>query len=78
MGKARTRVTFRVVNEVVVPSLLRMTYINRFIKSMYPAERNIVPYHLPPVPILLIHEAKSDHEENKLELSNDPAEDLAL
>lgn len=42
-GKSRTRVNFNAVNELVVPLLLRTTFIDSFRKSIHPAERKIVP-----------------------------------
>lgn len=59
-GESRTRVSFRVVSELVVPVRLRTTYIDRFIKSIHPAKRKIVRYHSWSVPILIVHEAGSE------------------
>lgn len=42
MGKSRMRLNFGVVNELVVPVILRTTYIDRLVKLIYTAERRIV------------------------------------
>lgn len=51
MCELLTRVNFGAVNKLVVPVLLRKTYINRFIKLMYPAKRKTVPHYSPPEPL---------------------------
>lgn len=48
-SEPRTRVTFGVASELVVPILLRTTVSFRFIKSIDPAERKMVLHHYPRV-----------------------------
>lgn len=78
MGESRTRANFGIASELVVPILLGTTYIDRFIRSIHPAERKIVPYHYPPVPKLIVYKARSEPEIEKLDSHQNVESDLAL
>lgn len=69
MGGSRTRISFDVVNKLVVPVLLETACINRFIKSIHLAQRKIFPHRFSPVPVLTVHEARSEPKIAKLEPS---------
>lgn len=60
IGEAHTRVMLSVVYRLAVPVLLRVIFIDNFIKSIQMAEKKIVPYHFPPVPIQIVYEAKGE------------------
>lgn len=47
IGEFSTRVAFGVVDKQASPVLLRKTFIDRFMNSIHPAERKIVPTSLP-------------------------------
>lgn len=53
--ESRTLVTFGVVDKLALPVLLGMTFIDRYIRSVYPAEKRTVSYHYPSVPIVIVH-----------------------
>lgn len=59
IGELRICVNFCKVDNLAVPVLSGTTFIDRYIKSDHPSERNTVPYHSPSVPILMIHGARS-------------------
>lgn len=67
MGESRTCVNFGAVNSLFVSVFLRTTHIDRFIKSIHLAERNIFPHHSPPVPTIKIRKARSEVEHNHTE-----------
>lgn len=67
MGELRTRLNIGIVNKVVMPVLLRTTYIDRFTKSIHPVEKKIATRHPLLVPILMGKEASS---EDKMEKSD--------
>lgn len=52
------------MERLAVPVLLGTTVIDKFIKPVHPAERKIVLYPSPPVPILTIHEGKGKSRKN--------------
>lgn len=58
-----TCVNFYAVNEMVFSGILKTTYIDRFIKSIHPAKK-IDPCRSPSVPMLMVHDAKSEAEKN--------------
>lgn len=64
--KLGAHVKLSVISKVVIPALLGITCIGRFIMSLNQAEMKIVLYHSPPVPILMEREAKSvaDNDES--------------
>lgn len=66
------------VNELVKTVLLASTYIDRFIKSIYPAERIIVPHQSPLIAVLMLAEAKSESKKNNTEALQKVEEELAL
>lgn len=78
MGESRSRVNFGLVFELVLPLLLGMTYIDRFIKSIYPAERKIVSHYSLPVLILMVHEVQSETKKYNKETCKGDEEELAL
>lgn len=51
--------------KVTLPVLLRSTFIDGFIMSMFTAERNINPLPSPPVPISVVQETRSSAEANR-------------
>lgn len=63
-----TRVAFGVVDELAVPVLLGTAFIDRFVNSIQPTERKIIPSHTPPIFILLIHDARSAAEKNSSDI----------
>lgn len=64
MGESRTRVTFGVVNILAVSVQLRMTFIDRLMKSIQTVERNILSHHSPPLAILVVYDAESKAQRN--------------
>lgn len=61
----RAHVTFGVVDRLAVPVLLGSTFIDGYVRPVHLAERKFVPYYSPPVPILLLQEARSAAEKNE-------------
>lgn len=59
MVESRTEVRLDIADKLSVQVLLEMTFNDRFIESIHPAEGNIVLYHSLPIPILMVHEAIS-------------------
>lgn len=78
MGELLTSVNYGVIKALEVPVFLGTTYIYRFIKSIHPAEREIVPYHSLPVPILMLKEAKRETKKNSTKASQGNEEVLVL
>lgn len=78
MCSARSSVMPGVVNRLAVSLSSGTTSINKFKKAFYRAERKIVPHHYPLVPILIVHEAKSEDEKNTWDvrqfIGQDPAQ----
>lgn len=68
MVESRTRVTFGLMDKLSVPMLLGPTFVDRLTKSVHPTEKKNIPYHSPPVPILMVHKAHSAAEENKSDI----------
>lgn len=60
LGNITTRVWFDITRHPAVDILLCTTFIDRFIRGIFPSERKVVPWNLPPVPILTkIHSANT-------------------
>lgn len=74
MGEASTCVTLGVVDELVVPIMLGSTFVDRFSKSIHTAEKKILLYQSLPPTILMVHAAKSEAENEKLEIRQDKDE----
>lgn len=65
MSESRTRFNFSVVIELFLTVLLGTMYIDRFINSIHPPKRTIVPFLSSPVLILITHETGSGAEIDK-------------
>lgn len=65
MDESRTRLNFGNISELAVTVRVQTDYVDRFIKSMHPFKRKIVPFHSPPLSILMMHEAWSVAENEK-------------
>lgn len=64
MGELWTFVNLGVLNERVVPALLGTTYIDGFIKSIYPDGGKVVPHNSPTAPIFIVHEDRCKAKKN--------------
>lgn len=64
-GKSFRRVMFGIFRNLAVIVLLGSLVIDRFINSFFHGERKVVLFNLPPVRILMVHEAESDKAEEK-------------
>lgn len=60
IGESRYQATFGMVDKLALPVLLQTTFIDKFTKTIHPAEREIVPHQSPPVPILVVHKTKRE------------------
>lgn len=69
---------YGIINKLAVPVLLGTTFIDRFIKSVYPDKRRIILQHYPPAPIMMVHEAKSGAEQDKSDNRDETDDDLVL
>lgn len=71
MGDCRVRVHFGVGRNFAVSVLLAITFIHRFLRAIFPAERKVVPYNSKPVLILILTTptTKDDQEHNQHEHS---------
>lgn len=67
-GESRTGVTFGVVDILAVPVSVWTIFIDKSIPSIHTVERKIIPHNTPPVPVLMLHEPKSEVEKNKLHI----------
>lgn len=54
IGEARVRGVFGVVWNLVVPLILRTSFINRFVKGIFPQELEIVPFNSHSVSICIV------------------------
>lgn len=54
-----------IVKNLAVSVLLRMSFTNRIIRDILRTERNIVLINSLPLPILTVHEAKTDETEDQ-------------
>lgn len=57
MEESRTRATICSMDKLPVPVILETTFIDKLLKSIRPAERNLLRYHFPPEPILMVQGA---------------------
>lgn len=64
IGKLRTCLKFRVLDELFILVKVRSMLIDRFIKSIHPTDRKIVPQSSPPIPSLTRQEPRSGAENN--------------
>lgn len=78
MGEARTWVMFAVVDRLVVSVLLETIFSDKLIKTIQPAGRKIAPYHSPQVPILMVHEPRSEAKKNTSVIRHFIEQDSAL
>lgn len=79
IGDSCTCVAFGVALNIAVPMLLGRIFIDRFIKSVHPAERITFPYHSLTALILLVHETrKAADKKEASDIRNFNAEDLDL
>lgn len=78
MKEPNTRVTIVVVDKLAILVLLETIFIDRFIMSIHPTERKIIPHHSPPIPSLLIHETKSAAENHSYDIGQFRKQDPAL
>lgn len=78
MSEACTCVSFGIMSTLLVPVLMRMTYIDRSMNSVHPTERRVVPYRSQPVPILMIYEAPCEAESSKSDIHQGATEDLEM
>lgn len=69
IGDFKVRVAFGVVGGLTVLVLLGTSFIDGFVKVIFPLERNQVPYNSRPVPIL----ANKDMSENDNHIEKDKA-----
>lgn len=53
-------VTFGSIDELVIPVSFGKIFTDKFSKSIYAAERDIVPYHSLRIPKLVVHKAASE------------------
>lgn len=53
MGDLRVCPLFRVLDNLAIEVLLRSLFIDRCIRGVFPSDRKIVPWHSPPIAILL-------------------------
>lgn len=60
---SRVRVVFVIVRYLAVPVFLGTSFIDSFVKDIFPSERKIVPYISKPVPIIAIKDLSSEHED---------------
>lgn len=63
MRDCRVRIDFGVVRNLAVSVLLGKTFIDRFVKSIFPAEMKVAPYNSKPVPILILTMQKTKDEQ---------------
>lgn len=52
IGDLKVRVWFGVIDELDLPAIFGTYFIENFIKSIFPAERKIVPHHYRDIAIL--------------------------
>lgn len=78
MGEAHNRVKFGMVGELLGHMLLRKAFIDRFVKTIHPAERIIVVQHCSLISILSVHEEWSKAKKNKSENRQEEDKRLAL
>lgn len=78
MLESCTRLTFDVVDRLAIPVLSGTTFIEKIIRSIDPAERKFIRCYSPPVPILMVQEAKSETVKNTLVISQLIEQDLVL
>lgn len=62
MDEARVRVELGELRNLAVPILLGTSFVDKFVKGVFPSKRKIVTYNSPRVSLLLIHEALTDNQ----------------
>lgn len=75
---SRTLLTFDVVDRLALPVLLGTTFIDKYIKSIYPAVRKLFRYHFLPVPIRMVQKTNSEAKKNTSDICQLIEEDAAL
>lgn len=73
-----TRTMIALLDDLVAPVLLWATFVDWIMNSVHQAERNIFPYHSPPVPILIIHETQTIAKKSQFHIHQYKTEDLAI
>lgn len=67
IGKRLVRIMFGIVRYFAVPVLLSMSFIDEIMKGTFSSEIIIVPLNCPTMPILFLHETKTDKIEEQQE-----------
>lgn len=65
IGIGHIHVVFGVVRNLAVPDLLDMIFIDKFTYAIFNSEGKIVSYNSSPMPILTVHETKTDRTEEQ-------------
>lgn len=76
MGESDTQVKLGVRDKLAVHVSLDMVFIDRFIKSLHPAGRKIVPHHSAQISTLLVQVSLSEAEKNNLDIHHEEIETL--
>lgn len=62
MGGSRIRVVFDVVRSLAVPDAVGISFIDRFLKSIFPTERKLVTFNSELVPVLVINDLPDQYK----------------
>lgn len=73
IGDSRVRVVFDVVRNIAVPFLLGTSFIDKFVRGMFPAKQRVVSYHSKSLPIFAVND-KTEPRRDK----NDGALDVLM
>lgn len=76
--EARVKVVFWIVKNLVVPVLLKTSFIDRFVEGILLLEKKIVPYSSQPISFLTIHETQNDDKARKMGTSKNDSKLLAV
>lgn len=60
MGKTRVRVVFGILKNLIVTILHKTSFIDKFVKESFPVEKEIFPFNLLPVQIVMLHQTPVD------------------